>query len=118
IGRGIGLTPSGDDMLMGIMMAYQSFWPEGRWVNTLAKQLEVSRTTDVSTAYYRTLAEGYTSSYFVEFMQDLKGQDLKKWRERIRRISQYGHTSGWDTLYGIYLFFKKLEKSMNSERGE
>lgn len=114
IGRGIGLTPSGDDMLMGILMMYQALrWKED-WTVTLSDQLELIKTTDVSMAYYEALLEGYTSSFFVDFLQAIKDKDLTNWDELINRISKYGHTSGWDTLYGIYLFLQKLVKPEES----
>ena len=113
IGRGIGLTPSGDDMLMGILMIYYASGFEKRqnWTATLRTQLTLTNTTDVSMAYYHALIKGYTSSFFVDFLQAIREEDLTNWDKLIDQISKYGHTSGWDTLYGIYLFLQKLEKS-------
>lgn len=108
VGRGIGLTPSGDDMLMGVLMVYEALEIKGNWMETLKKQLDLIQTTDVSMAYYRTLLEGYTSSYFVDLLKAFQRQDFSEWELLIDRISHYGHSSGWDTLYGIYLFFQKM----------
>lgn len=118
IGRGIGLTPSGDDMLMGILMMNQSLGFNGDWKDILMDQLEKIKTTEVSMAYYKALSEGYTSSFFVDFLQAIKEENLTNWDELIDQISKYGHTSGWDTLYGIQLFLQKWidEKSLYSQK--
>ncbi|UJF16162.1 DUF2877 domain-containing protein [Jeotgalibaca sp. MA1X17-3] len=110
IGRGIGLTPSGDDMLMGILMMNQSLRFNENWKETLMEQLKKIKTTEVSMAYYKALSEGYTSSFFVDFLQAIKEKNLTNWDELINQISKYGHTSGWDTLYGIQLFLQKWIK--------
>lgn len=114
IGRGIGLTPSGDDMLMGILMMNQSLGLNHHWKKILMNQLEEIKTTEVSMAYYGALLEGYTSSLFVDFLQAMKEKNLANWDELINQISKYGHTSGWDTLYGIQLFLQKWVESNDS----
>lgn len=91
-------------------MMNQSLGFNGDWKNILMDQLEKIKTTEVSMAYYKALSEGYTSSFFVDFLQAIKEENLTNWDELIDQISKYGHTSGWDTLYGIQLFLKKWIK--------
>lgn len=109
IGRGIGLTPSGDDFLMGFLLGCQAFQRNQAWVSLVKKQLQTVRTTTISEAYYETLILGYTSSHFKDLIGIIKNKDLSEWDTLVDRIGAYGHTSGWDTLYGLNLFLLKLE---------
>ena len=111
IGRGIGLTPSGDDLLMGIAMGCLLTGGDPDWLVFLNDQLKEIQTTAVSHAYYDTLLAGHTSSYFKAFLDALGQCDLTKWPSLINNISTYGHTSGWDTLFGIYLYFENIQKN-------
>ncbi|EPE2357349.1 MULTISPECIES: DUF2877 domain-containing protein [Enterococcus] len=113
LGRGIGLTPSGDDMLMGMIMMSNSFSMPMEWSSFILTQLERTQTTKVSDAYYKALLSGYISTQFVSLLQIIKDKKMTDWNEAISRIADYGHTSGWDTLFGIFLFLQKLEKSLS-----
>lgn len=103
IGRGQGLTPSGDDMLMGILIGEKTVESNGIWVSILEEQLAGIKTTAVSHAYYDALMKGYTSSHFVNLLAAIKRGEWEKWDALIENISKYGHTSGWDTLFGLSL---------------
>lgn len=111
IGRGRGLTPSGDDLLMGIMLGVLAFGG-GNWVSLLKQQLRTVQTTYVSHAYYEALLEGYTSSFFVELLQAVGEQKWEKLDLLIEKISTYGHTSGWDTLCGLHLYLENKKGEM------
>lgn len=107
IGRGKGLTPSGDDILMGYLLVRKAF---GRMLYIepfLQQKVNESLTTDISEAYYRALFAGSASSLFVELILSL--EDTKEdVEELIHTISLYGHTSGYDTLFGCYLGLRSL----------
>lgn len=107
IGRGIGLTPSGDDMLMGFVMLCQAFGQYPEWQKLLEQVLQERSTTAVSEAYYQALQAGYASSQFVALLRSFQSPDLSGWDEAVDSILRYGHTSGWDTLVGVDLFVKK-----------
>ena len=111
IGRGIGLTPSGDDLLMGILMGCLLYKPDSNWPVLLKSQLSKVQTTAVSDAYYDALLQGYTSTHFKTFLDALGEGDLTNWPRLIENISKYGHTSGWDTLFGINLYFENVQKN-------
>lgn len=112
IGRGNGLTPSGDDMLMGILMAEKAKGGNAIWTSLLQEQLLRRATTDVSLAYYHALFEGYTSSHFADLLRAVSENDFSQWDSLIEKISQYGHTSGWDTLFGLFLYVENKKGVM------
>ena len=105
IGRGKGLTPSGDDFIIGFIMMLYIFRKEEflHWRLVLQEQLKRIKTTDVSYYYYQAMFEGYTSQQFYEFSQNLfYDVDSYKVQNIINNILSYGSSSGYDTLFGIY----------------
>lgn len=57
-GRGKGLTPSGDDILMGYGAGLWAWGEPGPFCHAMEKVLRSQRTTDVSAAYLAALREG------------------------------------------------------------
>lgn len=102
-GRGIGLTPSGDDFLIGYGMMQAVFLKNRHWMNALRDSLDQKTTTDVSEYYYRSLLDGYISGPFLELIRiAASGGEPEQLAVIINTIKQFGHTSGLDTLLGIY----------------
>lgn len=105
IGRGKGLTPSGDDLLIGLL-----------WINDTRKILsnefikslewlifQGGLTTDVSVNYYKSTLLGDYSSNLIDLSYGLIEFDKGKIKSILGDIIQYGHTSGVDLLSGISL---------------
>ncbi len=96
-GRGKGLTPSGDDILVGYSFICRLCGEDTRL-------LYGESTTDISRQYFDAFNRGYVS----EDLLDILEGNVK---EAIRKISEVGHTSGYDILFGIFLGVKnKLQK--------
>ncbi len=111
LGRGLGLTPSGDDLLMGYTMAVMAFQVSQDWLDCLAYKVSENKTTYISTAYFHALIHDHLSENFVALVKLL---DIKKQatvETAIKKIQQYGHTSGYDTLYGFWLGLTMVSKS-------
>lgn len=106
-GRGIGLTPSGDDFLSGIVMVESFFTQSSTWKSILEKYINVHETTDVSLNYYHSLLNGFVSENFLNLFRNLYiDVDTTKARRIVKSITNYGHTSGYDTLLGIIFALK------------
>lgn len=101
VGRGKGLTPSGDDFLMGFTMVLMSVEKGKLWTQQLNRLID-HQSTDISIAYYKALFEGYVSLPFTELLRGIHQGDLRAMDLSIQGIQGFGHTSGYDTLYGIY----------------
>ena len=108
IGRGKGLTPSGDDILVGFTMIRKAFLAAEAFESLLSQRLEKRHTTDISLAYFKALFSGFVSSQFVTLIESLEKEDFQEVEEHIKRIGKYGHTSGYDTLFGFYLGLQSL----------
>jgi len=102
IGRGRGLTPSGDDFLIGFTMILMSVEEDEHWSLQLEKMIQ-NKSTDISLAYYKALLDGHLSSYLKDFLQSIQRLDQPSIDKNILTIIGYGHTSGYDTLFGVYI---------------
>ncbi|WP_433500565.1 DUF2877 domain-containing protein [Sphaerimonospora sp. CA-214678] len=108
IGLGPGLTPSGDDMLSGLLVTLRHL---GRAANApgavwLADWLAAAvtydaraRTTPISATLLHCAAHGQAGPEVVGVLRGITG--LQPLRPAIHRLLRLGHTSGADMLLGI-----------------
>ncbi|MBP7691832.1 MAG: DUF2877 domain-containing protein, partial [Anaerolineales bacterium] len=100
-GVGGGLTPAGDDFIVGALLAV---WAgrAGAGADALAEPVAAAAaplTTTLSAAYVRAAARGEGSAYWHALLAALAaGAD---WRPALRDLLAVGHTSGADALAGF-----------------
>ncbi len=118
-GRGQGLTPSGDDILVGYWSILQAFsGTQGPTANRAAersrqlgatlKQLS-SQTTDISKAYLSAAGAGYANEILFCMLRELRRAQPNAAKEYLSQLKSLGHTSGCDTIYGMYLGMKYMD---------
>ncbi|HAG42989.1 MAG TPA: hypothetical protein DCL31_05930 [Clostridium sp.] len=120
VGYGLGLTPAGDDFLVGILFAH-------RICNILSEEFleeleeiikEEKYTTDISTHYYISAFENCYNDALLDMYQALITVDKKMMRKSIDEILEFGHTSGRDMmagiLVGVNLWIKKLQTGLGN----
>ncbi len=102
IGRGIGLTPSGDDFLIGLLAIDQVFQFLSADFRPVLLELaaEGKWTTSVSNAYLTCACNNQFSSLIKNTIDALDGS-LQNWQQAITDLADSGSTSGCDTLAGI-----------------
>ena len=103
VGRGRGLTPSGDDFLLGWLLV-QQLKQDNLENNELIMQKAQSPdyTTDVSRHYLRQAATGCYSQALLNLAKTLvEPANEQVMAQRIAEIVAHGHSSGADTLAGI-----------------
>lgn len=110
IGRGIGLTPSGDDILIGYTFARALFQKVDDWQGKLLTALQEKKTTAISEAYFSALLKGYINENFLYLAALVKETDREKIEDTIQTLKRFGHTSGTDTLYGFALGLRYVQK--------
>jgi len=104
-GLGGGLTPAGDDFLLGMMLA---IWcclppPEAKRLAFDIVSATVGRTTNLSAAWLEAAGKGEATQYWHALIEALaRGAPLSLQRAG-RRIIGIGHTSGADALTGFLL---------------
>ena len=102
IGLGEGLTPSGDDLLVGLLAVlhlagYVSMLLHvSAWLHPL-----VANTTDLSAAFIHGALEGHFSEPIVRMMQVLYSLESCDWQARAADLAHVGHSSGVDAMVGM-----------------
>lgn len=104
LGRGAGLTPSGDDILVG---AFAALWSAGILTGELLaglhQPLEAAvavRTHDISAEYLRYACRGMASGLLHELLAVLRNPCPAAVTGIVDRLAGYGHTSGADAALG------------------
>jgi hypothetical protein len=103
VGLGPGLTPSGDDLLGGLLVAlhYLGFSPIADELSRAILPLPPEATNIISAQLLRCAARGHASSALFEALDAIMtARDLD---QRLDVIHAIGHTSGWDSLAGAAL---------------
>jgi len=113
VGAGAGLTPSGDDLLGGLMFAKRWLEPaDERWAR-LGKRLAAevrSRSHAVSAALFADLAAGKSFAPLHQICEALSERDHARALCAARTLAAIGHSSGWDMLAGFFLGANALPK--------
>ena len=102
-GLGAGLTPDGDDVMMGGILALWALWA-GKGVKEAAGwvSLEASpRTTPVAAAWLQASSRGECSVRWHDLLQAILLENENNILDAVRTIIQQGHTSGASALSGF-----------------
>ncbi|HIF19735.1 MAG TPA: DUF2877 domain-containing protein [Gammaproteobacteria bacterium] len=111
-GLGPGLTPAGDDYLLGIMASLwltknTNFLEEIGWISS-------QKTTSLSAAYLMAGAKGEFAEYWHHLAKAILCQDPKILRKNISNFIQIGASSGRDALAGFSAHILKSKFSLNT----
>lgn len=105
MGLGPGLTPSGDDILGGILIALHGLG-RGDQAGVLWDVIdrEAHRTNRISQAHLYAAAQGMGADVLHGWIQALQGEaDRQTLYGLCERLGRVGHTSGWDAALGACL---------------
>lgn len=105
LGLGPGLTPSGDDVVAGLLLTLRA---AGRHDGPRARALAVDvvgalgRTTALSGTLLRAAARGYAVPPVVELLAAMRGPTpADRVGPLVRAVAAIGHSSGADLLVGV-----------------
>jgi len=98
-GLGSGLTPAGDDYIVGVMAA---LWLTGRkeMLSEMAR-IAVVKTTALSAAFLRAAAQGEFMEPWHALVQTLFAGEIEAFSQAIKWVAQFGASSGLDALAGF-----------------
>ena len=105
VGLGPGLTPSGDDLLGGLLVGLRRFHCErvadalAEWVLSHAWE----RTNIISCAHLENAAKGDCGEVLQETLNAIMNGNKAALSEGIAALDTVGHTSGRDALTGVTL---------------
>jgi hypothetical protein len=91
-GRGGGLTPAGDDVLVGVLYGLWVWYPHREWMEMILATA-IPRTTTLSANFLRAAAEGEATWQWHELANNHCGA--------VANIVSIGHTSGADAWAGF-----------------
>jgi len=102
-GLGGGLTPAGDDFVLGVLLASWAGLYGAGAEGLCGKIAEAAapRTTSLSAAYLRAAARGECSEYWHQLFAALLVPDAAALRLALSALLAVGHTSGADALAGF-----------------
>jgi hypothetical protein len=107
-GLGSGLTPAGDDYLMGVMVA---LWLKGqREPLPGIAQVAAPRTTNLSAAFLKAAARGEYLELWHTLAQTLYAGEAEAFSRAVERIAQFGASSGQEALAGFSITLLNLVK--------
>lgn len=119
VGFGQGLTPSGDDLLLGILFVDCMIpFVSREWKEELKKLYNGGYTTDISVHYYRSAYNKLFSSDLLSLRQGLLEGNRELVVKSINAILKIGHTSGKDLIAGILIAMKYLKNIKREMRGK
>jgi hypothetical protein len=101
LGRGPGLTPSGDDLVAGALVAAHATGDPrfGTWRSETLQALSTNRTTAVSYALLHHACEGYATPELAGFLRSVCGAGEVP--GAAARLLAVGHTSGAALMQGV-----------------
>lgn len=108
IGLGPGLTPSGDDLLVGLTAALTAMGDPGarRLAGAWATEA-VTRTTEVAAAFHRCAATGEYSERLHLLLDAILVGPPEEIAGAVAVAADWGATSGIDTLAGVVLALRR-----------
>lgn len=100
-GLGGGLTPSGDDWLVGCALAVHAGLPYVEETMQQALLMAATKTSPLSAAYLRAAARGECHLSWHRLFAGVLADDDKAVAAAARTLARQGHTSGADALAGF-----------------
>lgn len=111
-GLGLGLTPAGDDFILGAVLAARVVHPAGI-AGVLAEEVTNAAaplTTSLSAAWLRSAGKGEAGVAWRRFLNALLAGDPFQIQKALNRILAIGATSGADALAGFMGVFRSWQK--------
>ena len=115
-GVGIGLTPSGDDAIAGVLVALNLTQEITGWdlKQSISKIAETAVSQNKFTnAFVQCAAQGMLFEKNKHLMQSLLHGEAREIKESILRVLEIGHSSGADMAVGFLLTMKRMVTAFN-----
>lgn len=111
-GLGLGLTPAGDDFLIGSILALWACLAqdEAEHIGMALAEEAAPRTNSLSAAWLRASARGEAAEHWHLLFSALAAGNVNKLHKAARAILPTGHTSGADSLGGFVATVRLLSE--------
>ncbi len=105
VGLGPGLTPSGDDLLGGVMVALETLGQRTATARLAVRVRAVcgTATTPIAAAHLAAATQGLAAAPLHDALRALLEGDRGGLATALQGVARVGHCSGWDALAGMVL---------------
>lgn len=113
LGRGKGLTPSGDDLIIGLLAVYNNSYIKINIINKALEDFIVEKphiTTRISYEYIYYALRNEFSSCINKLIFSLFHENKSKVLENVNIVRKFGNTSSVDTIIGIIIGIYSLRR--------
>lgn len=113
LGRGGGLTPSGDDWLSGFLLYFARTNQASAFIRSLGQSLSTmafESTTKISANRIEAASLGWSEALFLELVDSLLVSDAGISDLTIEHLINFGHSSGVDTCVGVGAAVQSIEQ--------
>jgi hypothetical protein len=115
LGRGPGLTPSGDDVLVAaIATLHRAGVLTADVEAALGRSIQhaaARRTTEISAEYLYHACQGMVAGPLHDLITALGRADTRATTSAVNRLQRFGHTSGMDSALGVIAACRYLAKA-------
>jgi len=127
VGLGPGLTPAADDMLLGLMISmvyisenFNETSIDVRKINKDIISIISGRTTIISEEFLREASVGKVNETVASLMVNLLTSRQRELENSVRKVLDWGGTSGTDTVLGVILgsYLMLIDIYYNSNKNE
>jgi hypothetical protein len=118
-GLGGGLTPAGDDFIMGVLLGLRTIAPDdiSLQVSEMILSIVHPRTNSLSSAWLKSAAHGEVHETWHRLFEAMVAGSQEQLDAAVIRILNVGHTSGADALAGFLTILLILQdRSLNSAK--
>ncbi len=117
IGLGPGLTPSGDDVLIGALLALAALGhTDARDALWAACNGALDRTGDISRAHLEAASRGYGAAVLHDAIHAIISGNTEKVEPALAAVSAVGHTSGRDGMAGVLVVLRAVSRALTLDK--
>jgi hypothetical protein len=117
IGLGPGLTPSGDDLIGGALIALAALdLPDARDLLWRVCREHLDRTNDISGVHLRTAALGYGAVAMHDAIHVTMRGEVGSVEQALAAVSAIGHSSGRDGFAGALIALRAVERNISDDQ--
>lgn len=111
-GRGMGLTPTGDDVIAGVLLFDAWMNPDHEYEELRRAHARAIRSTDLSRAFLRWAAKGQSIEPVHQLIEHASSHDRERFKETARLIAQIGSSSGRALMAGLQQASRQLPRTL------
>lgn len=114
-GAGIGLTPSADDFIAGVLLIFYAYEPLNEKMYQKSVASVQKKTVSISGYMLANAAKGRGRSSELKLLEAISAKDKSGIEKYLEEVKDFGSTSGTDTLIGMVFGLRYIRESEERE---